>query len=83
MCEACCRPVTRHKQDASLTYHLLVDSKGKIGKSDAKLVILKRTKHFLSAKMIPALPNGQNTILLKLLHRRGLTYSSSIYQRIF
>ena len=50
LCEACRRSITRHKQDASLTYPLLVDSKGKTGKSDAKLAVVKSTKHFLSAK---------------------------------
>ena len=50
LCQACCRSVSRHKQDTSLTYHMLVDSKGKIGKSDAKQPILKSTKHFLSPR---------------------------------
>ncbi len=48
LCEACCRSVSRHKQNTSLTYHMLVDSKGKIGKSHVKQAILKSTKHFLS-----------------------------------
>ena len=50
LCEACRRSVSRHKQDASLTYPMLVDSKGKTGQSNAKQAVLKSTKHLLSPK---------------------------------
>ena len=50
LCDACRRLVCKHKQDSNLTFPLVVDSKGKCGKSDLKQAIAQRARHRLSPK---------------------------------
>ena len=71
LCEACRRSVSRHKEDPSLTYPLLVDSKGKTGISDAKQAILKSTKHLLSAKHEAGTPKRPKHDTLETFAQRG------------
>ena len=71
VCEACHCSVTRHKQDASITYPFPDDSKGKTGKSDAKQAILKSTKHFLSAKQDAGIPKPAKDETLETFAQKG------------
>ena len=50
LCDACRRLVCKNKQDNNLTFPLVVDSKGKCGKSNLKQAVAQRTRHRLSPK---------------------------------
>ena len=50
LCDACRRLISKHKQDHSRRYPLVVNSRGRTGISNRKQAIVKRTEHLLSFK---------------------------------